>query len=85
MTKNRQLQANEIVGVNPVLCRLPNESTLIASGRGVPLNWMSASSDEIIELRELDNDSVIVILIERSFLEVFLNESRLQGSVGPFL
>lgn len=85
VAKNRQFQANEIVGVDPVLRCLPNESALIASGGGIPFDWVTASSDEIIEFREFDNDSVVVILIERSFFEEFLDESRLQGSIGTFL
>ena len=49
MTENCQLQANEIVGVDPVFRCLPNESALIASGRGITLDRMTASPDEIIE------------------------------------
>ena len=71
--------------MDPVLRCLPNESALIASSRGIPFDWMPASSDEVIEFREFDNDSVVVILIERSFLEIPLDKSRLQGSVGSFL
>jgi hypothetical protein len=85
VAKNRQFQANEIVGVDPVLGCLPNEGALIASSRGISFDWMTAGSDEIIEFREFDNDSVVVILVEWSFLEVFLDESRLQGSVSSFL
>lgn len=33
MAKNRQFQANEIVGVDPILGCLPNESALIPPGR----------------------------------------------------
>lgn len=85
MAKNRQFQANEIVGVDPVLRCLPNESALIASSGCISFDWVTAGSDEIVEFREFDNDSVVVILIERPFLEVFLDESRLQRSVGSFL
>lgn len=46
---------------------------------------MTTSSDEIIEFGEFDNDSIIVELIERPFLEEFLDETRLQGSVRTFL
>lgn len=85
VAKDRQLQSNEIVGVDPVLRCLPNESALVASSGGIPFNWMTASSDEIIEFREFNDDSIIVILIKRSFLEVSLDKSGFQGSVGSFL
>jgi len=85
VAKNRQFQANEIVGVDPVFRCLPDEGTLIASSRGIPFDWMTASSNKIIEFREFDDDSVVVILIERPFLEVVLDEGRLQGSVCSFL
>ena len=71
--------------MDPILRRLPNKSALITSGRGVTLDGMTAGPDEIIELGEFDYDPVVVVLIERSFLEVFLDESRLQGAVRSFL
>jgi hypothetical protein len=46
---------------------------------------MTAGSDEVIEFGEFDDDSIIVVLVEGPFLEVFLDESGLQGSVCPFL
>jgi len=85
MAKNRQFQANEIVGVDPILGSLPNESALIASSRGIALDGMTAGSDEVIEFGEFDDDFVIVVLVEGSFLEVSLDESGLQGPVCSFL
>jgi hypothetical protein len=71
--------------MDPILRCLPNESTLVTSGRGIALNGMTASPDEIMEPGEFNNDSIVVILIERSFLEVLLDEGGLQGSVCSFL
>lgn len=85
MTKDRQFQTNEIIGVDPILGCLSNESTLATPSRSIPLDWMTAGSDEIIEFRKLDDDSIIVELIKRPFLEVFLNESGFQGPMGSFL
>ena len=85
MAKNCQFQANEVIGVDPILGCLANESALIAPGRGVSLNGMTAGSDEVIELGEFDDNSIVVVLVERSFLEVSLDESGLQGSVCSFL
>ena len=85
MTQNRQFQANQIVRVNPILRCLPDESALATPGGGVALDRMTTGSDEVIELGKFDDDSVIVILVERSFLEVVLNECGLQWPVGSFL
>lgn len=71
--------------MNPILGRLSNESALVASGRGVALDGMTASSDKIIELGKFDDDSIVVVLVERSFLEVLLDEGGLQASLGSFL
>lgn len=85
MAKDRQFQANEIVGVNPILGRLSNESTLTTPRRGIPFDWMAAGSDEVIEFRKFDDDSIVVELIKRPFLEVFLNECGFQGPMSSFL
>jgi hypothetical protein len=71
--------------MDPILRGLPDESALIAPCGGVSLDRMTASSDEVVELGEFDDDPIIVVLVERAFLEVFLNESRLQGSFRSFL
>jgi hypothetical protein len=71
--------------MDPILRGLPDESALIASCGGVSLGRMTASSDKVVELGVFDDDPIIVILVERVFLEVFLNESRLRGSFRSFL
>ena len=85
VAKDRQFQANEVVGVDPILGRLSNESTLTTSSRGIPFDWMTTSSDEIIKFREFNDEPIIVELIKRPFLEVFLNESGLQRPASSFL
>ena len=85
MAKNRQFQTNEIIGVDPVLCCLPNESALISPSRGVALDGVATCSDEVIEFGELDDDSVVVVLVEGPLLEELLDESGFQGPVCSFL
>ena len=85
MAKNRQFQTNEIIGVDPVLGCLPNESALISPSRGVALDGVAAGSDEVIEFGELDDDSVVVVLVEGPLLEELLDESGFQGPVCSFL
>lgn len=71
--------------MDPILCRLPNEGALASSGGGVTLDGMTTGSDEVMELGEFDDDSVVVVLVEGSFLEVLLDKSGLQWAFGPFL
>lgn len=71
--------------MDPILRCLPNESTLIASGRGIALDGMTAGPDKVMEPGEFDDDPIVVVLVERSFLEVILDESGLQGTVSSFL
>ena len=85
MAKNRQFQANKIVGVDPILRCLPNESALISSGRGIALDGMTTGSDEVIEFGEFDDDTVVVVFVEGTLLEVSLDEGRFQGPVCSFL
>jgi len=85
MTKNRQFQANEIVGMDPILRCLPNESALVPSGRGIAFDGMTSGSYEVIEFGEFHDDSVVVVLVEWPLLEVFLDKCGLQGSVRSFL
>jgi hypothetical protein len=63
--------------VNPIFGRLPNKSALVTSCRGIALDGMTPGSDQIIELGKLDDDSIVVVLVERAFLKVFLDESGL--------
>ena len=85
MAKNSQFQANEIVGVDPIFRRLPDESALVASSGGIALDRMTAGSDEVIEFGEFDNDLIVVVLVERSLLEIALDKRGFQGSICPFL
>ena len=85
MAKNRQFQTNEIIGVDPVLGCLPNESALISPSRRVALDGVAAGSDKVIEFGELDDDSVVVVLVEGPLLEELLDESGFQGPVCSFL
>jgi hypothetical protein len=51
--------------VDPVLGRLPNKVLLGTTGGRVSLDRMAASPHEIVELRELDDEGVVVVLEKR--------------------
>jgi hypothetical protein len=46
---------------------------------------MPTRADEVVELGELDDEPVPVVLVERPFFEVVLNESGLEREFGLFL
>lgn len=71
--------------MDPILCCLSNESALASSGGGITLDRMTAGSDEVVELGEFDDEPIVVVLVERSFLEILLDKSGFQWSVGSFL
>jgi hypothetical protein len=55
--------------VHPVLRSIPDEASLGASSRAISFDRVAASSDDIIELRQLDDVGIIVVLEERLSLE----------------
>lgn len=70
---------------HPVLCCLPNKGTLTTTRTRVSLNWMTSRPDQIIELGKFDDERVPVILVERSFFEIVLDERRFEWHVCLFL
>jgi len=77
MLHNSKLQRDDILIMDPVLCRTPNESILVPSGRCISFNRMSSSSDEIEQLGELDNEMIIVHSVEWVCLEELFIEGWL--------
>ena len=59
---------------HPVLRRLSNECTLSSTGTAVSQNGMTSRSNEVIQPRELDDESVVVLLVEGSLVQVFSHE-----------
>lgn len=46
---------------------------------------MSSSTHEVIELREFNNKSIPIVLVEWTFLEVLLDEGRFELKFSLFL
>lgn len=61
---------------HPVLRSLTNKGALAPPGAGIALDGMPAGPHEVVELRELDDERVPVVLVERAPLEVALDEGR---------
>lgn len=85
MPENRKLEREEIVRVNPVLGRLADKGALTSTSGRVALNRVAPRPDEIVEFRELHNDRIPIVLVERTLLEVLLNERGLEWYLGLFL
>lgn len=49
----------------PVLCCLTDKVLLATAGRAVSLDWVTSGSYQVVELRELDNKSIVVVLKKR--------------------
>jgi len=77
MLHDSKLQRDDILIVDPVLCRTPHESVLVPSSRSVSFDRMSPGSDEIEELGELDDEVIVVHSIEGVGLEELLVEGWL--------
>lgn len=69
MLENVELELDDVVRVDPVLCRLSNERVLRSSGTRVALDGVAARADKVVQLGELDDDGVIVVPVEGSLLE----------------
>lgn len=51
--------------MHPILGRLTNEVLLTASCRAIPLDWVAPRPNLVVELRELDDEFVVVVVEER--------------------
>lgn len=71
--------------MNPVFSSLSNEGTLVSSGTGVALDWVPSCANEVIKFGKFDNQCIPVILVERTFFEVILDEGGFQSNLGLFL
>jgi hypothetical protein len=66
MSKNLQLEMNQIIGMDPIFRGLSNEGALGTSGRRITLNRVSTGSHEIIQAGKLDYEGIPIVLIERA-------------------
>ena len=71
--------------MHPVLGCLTDKSTLITSCASISLHRMTSSTHEVIELREFNNKSIPIVLVEWTFLEVLLDEGRFELKFSLFL
>ena len=65
MLQNDELQLSNIIGVDPVFGSLSHKVLLRATGGAVALRWVAARTDEVVQTREVNNESIIVVLEER--------------------
>lgn len=70
---------------HPVLGRLSNERVLTSSSARVTLDRVAARSDEVVKLRELNDDRVVIVAVEGRLLEELLREDGLEVPSGLFL
>lgn len=61
MLEDDELQLNVVVGVNPVLGRLPNKGVLRSSSTGISHDGVSSSANKVVQPRELNDDGVLEV------------------------
>lgn len=71
--------------MHPILCGLTDKCTLIPPGARISLDRMSTGANKVIELGKFDDKCVPVVLVERPFLKILLDEGRFQRDAGLFL
>lgn len=79
-----ELQFCYVVRMNPVFSRLSDEAGLASTSSTVTLDGVSASSDEVVELRKLNDRGIVVLDVKGLGLESAI-ENRLQVPTGRFL
>jgi len=70
---------------HPVLGRLAHERALVAAGARVALDRVAARAHEVVQARQLDDDGVERLLVERPLLEEVAHELTLEREAGAFL
>ena len=63
--------------MDPILCRLPDKILLTTSRSTVPLDRAASCSYKVVNLRQLDDESIVVVFEERLCLQS-CGEGRLQ-------
>lgn len=69
----------------PVFRRAPDKSILVSTCRGITFDWMTARSDEIKQLGELNYQVVVVHSVEGVGFEELFVECRLERKASQFL
>lgn len=70
---------------HPVLCSLTNERALIPTSTRVASHRRASRPHEVVEPRQLQDDLVVRLLVERPLLEKVAHEDTFEGEAGPFL
>lgn len=70
---------------HPVLSSLSNKSTLSTTSRRIPHDGVSSRSHQVVQARQLDDEGVVVLSVEGSFVKVFSKEGSSQGETCLFL
>src|SRR6266545_4267354 len=61
--EDSQFQRDQIIRMHPIFGRLTDESTLITACASITLYRVTSSTNEVIELRELNNKGIPIILV----------------------
>lgn len=65
MLQDDELQLRNVIRMHPVFGCLPDEVLLAPSSCTVAFDRISSGSDQVVKLRELDNECIVVVLEER--------------------
>ena len=76
-----ELELGDVVGMHPVLGRLANKILLATTSRRVALGRTSSRPDIVVDLGELDDESVVVVL-EKGLCVQPCSKKRLKLLVG---
>lgn len=65
MLQYDELQLCNVIWVHPVFSSLPDKVLLASAGCTITFDRVSPGSYKIVELRELDNERIVVVFKER--------------------
>lgn len=82
--EDNELELGDVVGMNPVLGGLTHKVLLSTTSRGVTLDGVTTRADQVVELGELDNKSIVVVLEEGLGVKTD-GEDGLEGPLGHLI
>jgi hypothetical protein len=63
--QDNKLELGNIVRMHPVFCCLTDEILLSSTSRRVSDDRVTTSTDEVVQLRQLDNEGIVVVFEKR--------------------